>query len=152
MTQRHVLLVEDSFMDTELAREAFREAAKNCELHVVFNGTMALDYLFGRADFGDRAKNPLPELILLDLKLPDMNGVDILRRIKLEPELAYIPIIIFTSSKEKRDIHACYSSGANSYLAKPVSYAEFVVMVKCLNEYWFNFNVFQLPVAEEEVA
>jgi two-component system, response regulator len=136
-----ILLVEDSRMDVELTLDAFREARLANTISVASNGQAALDYLFGRGPYADRTTYPLPNLILLDLKLPGIDGHMVLRQIKGTPELKRLPVIILTSSKEEGDRALSYDNGANSYLVKPVSFEGFLDVVRQLEDYWFTLNV-----------
>ena len=136
-----ILLVEDSRMDVELTLDAFREARLANTISVASNGQAALDYLFGRGSYADRTTYPLPNLILLDLKLPGIDGHMVLRQIKGTPELKRLPVIILTSSKEEGDRALSYDNGANSYLVKPVSFEGFLDVVRRLEDYWFTLNV-----------
>src|SRR5262249_901177 len=136
-----ILLVEDNRMDVELTLDAFREARLANTIHVTSSGQAALDYLFGHGRYANRATYPLPNLILLDLKLPGIDGHEVLRQIKETPELKRLPVIILTSSKEEGDRALSYDNGANSYLVKPVSFAGFLDVVRQLEDYWFTLNV-----------
>jgi CheY-like chemotaxis protein len=136
-----ILLVEDNRMDVELTLDAFREARLKNTVHVAPNGQSALDYLFGRGDFADRDRYPLPNLILLDLKLPGTDGFEVLRQIKSTPVLKRLPVVILTSSKEEGDRALSYDTGANSYLVKPVSFAGFLDVVRQIEGYWLSLNV-----------
>jgi CheY-like chemotaxis protein len=136
-----ILLVEDSRMDVELTLDAFREARLANTISVASNGQAALDYLFGRGSYADRTTYPLPNLILLDLKLPGIDGHMVLRQIKGTPELKRLPVIILTSSKEEGDRALSYDNGANSYLVKPVSFEGFLDVVRQLEDYWFTLNI-----------
>ena len=136
-----ILLVEDSRMDVELTLDAFREARLANTISVASNGQAALDYLFGRGSYADRTAYPLPNLILLDLKLPGIDGHMVLRQIKATPELKRLPVIILTSSKEEGDRALSYDNGANSYLVKPVSFEGFLDVVRQLEDYWFTLNI-----------
>jgi CheY-like chemotaxis protein len=137
----HILLVEDSRMDVELTLDAFREARLANTVYVAPNGQDALDYLFGRGKYGDRQAYPLPNLILLDLKLPGIDGFDVLRQVKETPILKRLPIIVLTSSKEEGDRALSYDIGANSYLVKPVSFEGFLEVVRQIEGYWLSLNV-----------
>lgn len=136
-----ILLVDDNRMDVELALDAFREARLSGQLEVAGNGQQALDYLFGEGVHADRARYPLPVLILLDLKMPGIDGFDILRRLKHSPMLKRIPVVILTSSREEGDRALSYDIGANSYLVKPVSFSNFVEVVKQIDDYWLALNI-----------
>ncbi|MEM7534261.1 MAG: response regulator [Chloroflexota bacterium] len=137
----HILLVEDNRMDIELTLDAFREARLGNTIHVATNGQEALDYLFGTGKYADRSQYPLPDLILLDLKMPGIDGHEVLRRIKVAPVLKRIPVIILSSSKEEGDRALGYDSGANSYLVKPVSFDGFIDVVRQISAYWITLNV-----------
>ncbi len=136
-----ILLVEDNRMDVELTLDAFREARFGNRIQVARNGQEALDYLFGRDKYADREQFPLPDIILLDLKMPGIDGFEVLRRVKAEPIIRRIPIIILTSSKEEGDRALSYDSGANSFLVKPVSFQGFLAVVQSIEQYWLTLNV-----------
>ncbi len=137
----HILLVEDNRMDVELTLDAFREARLKNTIHVAANGQEALDYVFGRDKYADRNAYPMPNLILLDLKLPGIDGFEVLRQIKGTPLLKRLPVVILTSSKEEGDRALSYDIGANSYLVKPVSFEGFLGVVKQIEGYWLSLNV-----------
>lgn len=137
----HILLVEDNQMDIELTLDAFHEAKLLNTIQVVTTGTEALDYLFSRGKFADRQKYPMPNLILLDLKLPGIDGFEVLQQIKATPMLKRLPVVILTSSKEEGDRALSYDRGANSYLVKPVSFDGFLSIVRQVNGYWLTLNV-----------
>jgi len=137
----HILLVEDNRMDIELTMDAFREAKLLNTIQVVTDGQEALDYLLGRGRFVDRRAYPIPNIILLDLKLPGLDGFEVLTQIKSTPILKRIPVIILTSSKEEGDRALSYDRGANSYLVKPVSFDGFLDIVRQVNGYWLSLNV-----------
>ena len=137
----HILLVEDNRMDIELTLDAFGEARLLNKIHVAPNGQEALDYLFARGKYTDRAAYPLPSLVLLDLKLPGIDGFEVLRQIKSTPMLKRLPVIILTSSKEEGDRAVSYDNGANSYLVKPVSFDGFLDVVRKIEGYWLALNV-----------
>ena len=136
-----ILLVEDNRMDVELTLDAFREARLMNVVHVASNGTAALDYLLGRGQYLDRDAYPLPDLILLDLKLPGVDGFQVLREIKAAPILKRLPVVILTSSKEEGDRALSYDIGANSYLVKPVSFDGFLDVIRQIEGYWLSLNV-----------
>lgn len=137
----HILLVEDNRMDVELTTDAFRERRLSNTLHISSNGQAALDYLQGAAGYANRKVYPLPDLILLDLKMPIMDGHEVLRRIKQSPMLKRIPVIVLSSSKEEGDLAMTYDNGANSYLVKPVSFEGFLEVVGQIESYWLTLNV-----------
>jgi CheY-like chemotaxis protein len=137
----HILLVEDNRMDVELTLDAFRERCRNNRIHVAPGGCEALDYLFGRGEFSDREAYPLPDLILLDLKMPVIDGHEVLRQIKHAPTLKRIPVVILSSSREESDRAMTYDNGANSYLAKPASFEGFLDVVQQIDNYWLTLNV-----------
>jgi CheY-like chemotaxis protein len=137
----HILIVEDNHMDVELMLDAFNEAHLGNTLHISPDGNSALDYLFGRGEFADRSRHPLPDIILLDLKLPGIDGFEVLHQVKAEQGLKRIPVIILTSSKEEGDRALGYDLGANSYLVKPVSFDGFLEVVKKVGDYWLVINV-----------
>lgn len=136
-----ILLVDDNRMDVELAIDAFREVRLSNQIEVAGNGQQAIDYLFGHGVYADRERYPLPVLILLDLKMPGIDGFDVLRRIKDAPLLRRIPVVILTSSREEGDRALSYDIGANSYLVKPVIFTSFVEVVKQIEGYWLTLNV-----------
>jgi len=136
-----ILLVEDNQMDIVLTLDAFHEMKLLNKIVVTHSGEEALDYMFGRGKFADRALFPLPNLILLDLKMPRIDGFEVLRQVKNTEKLKRIPVIILTSSKEEGDRALSYDMGANSYLLKPVSFTGFIDVVKKINEYWFSLNI-----------
>lgn len=137
----HILLVEDNKMDVALTLDAFREARLSNQIYVAHNGEEALDYMFGEGQFSDRKHYPLPNLILLDLKMPGIGGNEVLQRVKNTPEIKRIPVIILTSSKEEGDRALSYDLGANSYLVKPISFDGFLEVVKKVTDYWISLNV-----------
>jgi len=136
-----ILLVEDNRMDVELTLDAFREARLMNVVHVATNGTAALDYLLGRGAYADREAYPMPDLILLDLKLPGVDGFQVLREVKAAPILKRLPVVILTSSKEEGDRALSYDIGANSYLVKPVSFDGFLGVIQQIEGYWLSLNV-----------
>jgi CheY-like chemotaxis protein len=136
-----ILLVEDNQMDVVLTLDAFREAKLKNKVNVSRDGQEALDYLFGQGKFADRTLFPMPNLILLDLKMPGIDGFEVLRKIKGTDKLKRIPVVILTSSKEDGDRALSYDIGANSYLLKPVSFDGFTDVVKKIDDYWFTLNI-----------
>lgn len=136
-----ILLVDDNPMDVILTLDAFKEARLNNNINVARDGEEALDYIFGKGEFADRSKFPMPSLILLDLKMPGIDGFEVLRKIKNTEKLKRIPVIILTSSKEEGDLALSYDIGANSYLVKPVNFNGFIDVVKKIDDYWFTLNI-----------
>ncbi len=136
-----ILLVEDNEADIDLTLDAFRQARLANKIEVCRRGSQALDYVFGHGEYADRSAHPFPDLVLLDLKMPGIDGHEVLRRIKTEPILKRLPVIILTSSKEEGDRALSYDNGANSYLVKPVSFEGFIEVVKQVTEYWLTLNV-----------
>ena len=136
-----ILLVEDNRMDVELTLDAFREAKLLNTIHIASDGQEALDYLFGHGPYADRSAFPQPNLVLLDLKLPGIDGFEVLRQIKSTPILKRLPVVILTSSKEEGDRALSYDHGANSYLVKPVSFDGFLGVVRQIEGYWLSLNV-----------
>ena len=137
----HILLVEDNRMDVELTLDAFKEARLLNTIYVSPNGQDALNYLFGRGKYADRITYPMPNLVLLDLKLPGIDGFEVLRQVKSAPILKRLPVVILTSSKEEGDRALTYDIGANSYIVKPVSFNGFLGVIKQIEGYWISLNV-----------
>ena len=140
MEMKKILLVEDNPDDQELIRMGFEESHIANELIVMSDGAQALDYLFGAGRYADRDLSDKPHIILLDLKLPKVNGLEVLERLRADPRTAYIPVIILTSSSEEEDILASYKLGANSYVRKPVDFNRFAEAIKRLGLYWLILN------------
>jgi len=136
-----ILLVEDNPMDVELIVDAFKEARLGNKIQVARNGKEALEFVFGEGEYADRKRYPLPDIILLDLKMPGIDGHEVLRRIKGTHKLKRLPVIILTSSKDEGDRAMSYDNGANSYLVKPVSFDDFLEVVKQISDYWLTLNV-----------
>ena len=137
----NILLVEDNPMDVELTLDAFRDARLANAIRVAPTGEDALDYLLGRGTYADRDAHPIPDLVLLDLKLPGMSGFDVLRQVKSTAGLRRIPIVILTSSEDEGDRARGYDNGANSYLVKPVSFEGFLEVARRVTDYWVSLNV-----------
>jgi CheY-like chemotaxis protein len=127
---RHILLVDDNRMEVGLALAAFREACAGCTSHVARDDEQAMDYLLGRGPYADRHTYPLPDLVLLDLKMPAVDRYEMLRQIKTTPGLKRLPVVILTSSNDESDRALCYESGANSYVLKPVSFDGFLEVIE----------------------
>lgn len=136
MNKKTLLLIEDNPDDVELTRLALKREAVECELVVMRDGAEALDYFF--AD-GKRA-NVMPDVILLDLKLPKVNGLEVLKRLRSNENTKLIPVVILSSSDEERDVIESYKLGANSYIRKPVTLGKFSEIIRLLGEYWLQLN------------
>lgn len=135
-----ILLVEDSPDDEELTRLAFKECKIANELVVARDGQEALDYLFASGKYSCRDECDQPQVVLLDLKLPKVDGLEVLHRIRTDERTKLLPVVILTSSKEEQDMVAGYSLGANSYIQKPVDFIQFVEAVRQLGLYWLVLN------------
>lgn len=135
-----ILLVEDNPNDAEMALRALKKNNLANNVLVVSDGEEALDFLYGRGKFLNQNINNRPKIILLDLKLPKVDGKEVLRVIKSDPEKKVIPVIVLTSSREERDIVESYELGVNSYIVKPVDFDKFVEAVKELGLYWLLMN------------
>ncbi|MFQ5597282.1 MAG: response regulator [Nitrospiria bacterium] len=131
-----ILLVEDSLHDIEITRRAFSKGRLNIEIKVVRDGEEALDYLYRRGRFQEYASSPRPGLILLDLNLPKIAGMDVLQQIKADRDLRSIPVIVMTVSLREEDIVRSYDLGANTYIHKPVEFEHFMQVVSAIQEYW----------------
>jgi two-component system response regulator len=140
MQPNTILLVEDNADDEVLALRALRHCEDVQDVVVVRDGAEALDYLFGSGQFHDRDTREQPRLILLDMKLPKLNGLDVLRRIRQDSRTRYHPVVLMTSSRQETDIIAGYSLGANSYVQKPVNFDEFAETIHHLAKYWIQIN------------
>src|SRR5579884_3448004 len=130
-----ILLVEDNADDEQLTLRAMRQSEVPNIIRVARDGAEAIDHLFG-----ENAGRRLPDLILLDLKLPKISGLEVLQKIRSEPSTRTLPVVVLTSSDEERDIVESYSLGANSYIRKPVDFDEFIDAVKQLGLYWLSMN------------
>ncbi len=135
-----VLLVEDNPTDAELTIDALKDANLANRLVWVKDGAEALDFLFARGAYADRADNHSLKVVLLDLRLPKVSGVEVLRRIKSDERTKSIPVVVLTSSKEEVDLEECYRLGVNSYISKPVEFDEFAKVVGELGLYWLLVN------------
>ena len=134
-----ILLVEDNPNDVELTFDALREHKLANHIQVVRDGAEALDFIFRRGAYAQRP-NHVPRLILLDLKLPKVDGLEVLQRIRVNPQTHKIPVVILTSSQEESDVAASYDLGVNSYIVKPVDFAQFTEAVYHLGFYWLLLN------------
>lgn len=137
-----ILIVEDSPEDYEATLRAFKRPNLINPLYHCVDGLEALDFLQHKNAYQDKAKYPRPHVILLDLNLPKMDGREVLRRIKEDPELKSIPVIVMTTSNDDLDIQKCYDIGANSYIHKPVDLQKFIEAIQKMVDYWFGIVVF----------
>jgi two-component system response regulator len=135
-----ILLVEDNPNDAELTLRALEKAHVANEIHVVRDGAEALEFLFGEGAYVGRAGSALPRVVLLDLKLPKVDGLEVLRRLKSEDRTRKIPVVVLTSSREESDLVASYHLGANSYIVKPVDSDKFFEAVHEIGLYWLLLN------------
>jgi len=140
MPEKTILLVEDNPDDEELTLRAFRKNNIKNEVVVARDGAEALDYLFARGKHEGRKVSDLPQVVLLDLKLPKVDGLEVLRRIRADRRTKLLPVVILTSSKEERDVAAGYLEGANSYVRKPVNFDDFIEAAHQLGLYWLLLN------------
>ncbi len=138
--KKWILLVEDNPDDEKLTIRAFRKNNIMNQLLVVRDGAEAIDFMFGTGAHAGRDPKDLPTVILLDLKLPKIDGIEVLRRLRADERTKLVPVVILTSSKEEQDILNGYMSGCNSYIRKPVDFARFIEAVKTLGLYWLLLN------------
>jgi two-component system response regulator len=136
----HILLVEDNEAHAELVMRGMKDQQVGNKIHHVQDGEQALDYLFARGVYTDTIQNPRPNLVLLDLRLPRVDGLEVLRTIKTTPSLLRIPVVILTSSNAENDIAKSYDYHANSYIVKPLDFKTFTSLMKELGFYWLGWN------------
>jgi two-component system, response regulator len=148
---RHFLLVEDDQGTVEMVRYALGDGDSSIEMVHLQDGAEALDYLHGRNKFHGR-EHGSPAVMLLDLKMPRIDGLEVLRRVKNDAHLKILPIVMLTSSKNPGDIRKCYESGANAYVVKPVDFQRFIVVIKQLVAFWMTINQPPLPVRPESAS
>ena len=135
-----ILIVEDTPEDLELALRALRKANLTNQIQVARDGAEAIEFLFAEGKYSGRKVEDGPKVILLDLKLPKIDGMEVLRRVKSDPRTRAIPVVVLTSSKEQRDVVESYQLGVNSYIVKPVNFERFVAAVQDLGMYWLLLN------------
>lgn len=135
-----ILLVEDNPYDAELALNALQKRHLANSIHHVEDGAQALDFVFARGKYSHRQIENGPKIILLDLKMPKVNGIEVLRQVKSDERTRKIPVVVLTSSKEDPDITTCYQLGVNSYIVKPVDFDNFFKAVEDLGLYWLLLN------------
>jgi CheY-like chemotaxis protein len=141
-------MADDDEDDRLLAKDALEECRLANDLHFVVDGEELMDYLYHRGKYSQLIKSPRPGLILLDLNMPKKDGREALQEIKSDPKLRLIPVIVLTTSKAEEDIYRTYDVGANSYIAKPVTFESLVSVMKVLGKYWFE--IVELPLNEAE--
>jgi len=151
LTHKTILLVEDNADDAELTLRALRRSNIMNEVIIARDGEEALDYLFARGKHIARDIDMLPAVVLLDLKLPKVGGVEVLRRIRTDPRIRRLPVVVLTSSKEMRDLEDVYELGANSYICKPVDFEKFTEVIGQLGMYWCLMNEMP-PVKQPDAA
>lgn len=140
MKESLILLVEDNEDDIMLTERAIKKNRITNKLVIARDGNEALDFLFCRGEHEGRNPSELPVVVLLDLKLPKVDGLEVLKAIRADEKTRLLPVIILTSSKEEQDITSCYSSGANSYIRKPVDFNQFIDAIQSLHLYWVILN------------
>jgi two-component system response regulator len=139
-SDREILLVEDNPDDVELTLRAFEKNHIDNAVVIARDGTQALDYLFGTGEYADRGGPARPAVVLLDLQLPGVSGLEVLRRLRADERTAVLPVVVLTSSREEQDILSSYRLGANSYVRKPVDFPEFLEAARQLGLYWLLLN------------
>jgi two-component system, response regulator len=135
-----IIVVEDSPYDAEMIVDALKLKGLAKKVMVLEDGSLVLDYIFSKGRFKNNESKPNPKLILLDLKMPKVNGIEALKQLKSNPETQHIPVVVLTSSKEEIDIKTAYTFGANSYIVKPVDFEGFEEAVGEVGLYWLLFN------------
>ncbi len=140
MKESLILLVEDNEDDIMLTERAIKKNRITNKLVIARDGNEALDFLFCRGEYEGRNPSELPIVVLLDLKLPKVDGLEVLKAIRADERTRLLPVIILTSSKEEQDIISCYTSGANSYIRKPVDFNQFIDAIQSLHLYWVILN------------
>lgn len=147
MPQKILLLVEDNPDDEALTLRALRKHNLANEIVVARDGQEALDFLFGEGEYSGRDTRVLPQVILLDLKLPRVDGLQVLQRLRAEPQTRHVPVVVLTSSSEEQDMMRSYDLGANSYVRKPVDFAQFLEAARQLRLYWLVLN--EVPYGQD---
>ena len=135
-----ILLAEDNSADAELTMRALKRSSVPDRIHWVKDGAEALEYLFSEGQYAQRSGRPAPRLVMLDIKMPKVDGLEVLRRLKADPARRVIPVVVMTSSKEHRDVLESYRLGANSYVVKPVQFDAFLDTVTKIGVYWLTTN------------
>lgn len=150
LNNQNILLVEDDSNDVLLIQRAFQKAGLREALKVVRDGSQAIDYLSGKGQYGNRDRFPVPFLVLLDLKMPGTNGFEVLEWLRAEPDLKRVLVVVLTSSNLQTDVDRAYELGANSYLVKPVEFAEMVNLIRRFEVYWTEIN--RVPSAPQPMS
>lgn len=145
-----VLLIEDNPQDVEITLRVFQKYHFANKIHVVGDGEEALEYLFSTGRYVDQSISPKPRLILLDLKLPKVDGIEVLQQCKADPRTKNLPIVILTSSREECDLLGSYNLGVNSYVVKPVDFTQFTEAVRQIGLYWVLLNQLPAEVHKEQ--
>ncbi len=140
LNEVEILLVEDNPNDVELTLRALKNNKLTNRIHVVRDGAEALDFLFSRGAYSGRNATSMPKVVLLDLKLPKVDGLEVLKQIKQDPRTHVVPVVVLTSSREEPDVERCYALGVNSYIVKPVDFEGFVRAVSEAGLYWLLLN------------
>ena len=135
-----ILLVEDNMADIKISLRAFQNMGFQDEIYIVNDGQEALDFVYNRGEYKDLRKYPQPNIILLDVNMPKVDGFEVLEQLKSDKKYAKIPVIILTSSKNEYDVERAYGFGASGYIQKPVGYDDFVKIVKIFSAYWHEAN------------
>lgn len=135
-----LLIVESDPLEAELLLRPLRDLAEPARIGHARDGEEALDYLLGRNAFRHRLGGPLPRLVLLELRLPKLDGVEVLRTLRASPRTATVPVVVLTSSAEPREVAQCYQAGANSCIRKPIEFREFAETIRALGWYWLRLN------------
>ena len=147
LRDQFILLVDDDSNDTLLISRAFQKAGLGDSLKTVADGAEAIEYLQGSKEYKDRARYPLPFLLLLDLKMPGTDGFEVLQWIRRQPDLKRLLVVVLTSSNLQADVDQAYELGANSYLVKPVEFSQMVNMIERFEAYWTELNRFPTPAS-----
>ena len=140
VSDAEILLVEDDPVDAELILTALKTSCPGATINALPDGVEAIDYLFARGSFAHRSPESTPKVIFLDLKLPKVNGLEVLQRIRQDSRTRAIPVVMFSSSRELSDIQTCYRLGANSYVVKPVDAEHFIKTIAEMGNYWVHIN------------
>lgn len=143
----HILLVEDDPAHAEIVRRNLGDFRVANRIVHVEDGQAALDYLYRANGYADPAQSPRPDLVLLDLRLPKVDGLEVLQRIKADPDLRRIPVVVLTTSRAELDMVGAYAQGAGSYLVKPVDFEKFTSLMEAFGFYWLAWNQFPDPAA-----